>query len=562
MNYRQPGASYLAGILLEDGALSREELDAALTEQKNSGQRFCDVLTCGGRVTENRIASALAARLGLPLLSFEEIRPEERALALVPENVASRLRAMPLAVTVDGKISVAMADPLDMEAADELRLITGFEPAVSVASRGDIERAAIAYYRVKGSASEAAGSAAPEFSAPRERCGDVSEAEAGAAPVVRLVNSLLDQAARERASDIHIEPSEDGTRVRFRIDGHLVCCAEISASLHPALAARIKILAGMDIAEKRRPQDGRIFIKASGADIDIRVSSLPSIFGEKLVLRLLRQGGGTTSLESLGFGAKQRELLQNAVSAPNGIVLLTGPTGSGKSTTLYSLLNTLNEPSKNIITIEDPVEYTINGITQVQINEKIGLTFGSALRSILRQDPDIIMVGEIRDTETAQLAVRAALTGHLVLSTLHTNDAPSSVGRLVDMGVPSFLLSSSLRAVASQRLVRRLCPSCRARSSISAEMAVSSGLPQNAEIFAPAGCVECRSTGYSGRTVIAEIMQVDAKIREMIYNGAPSCELRREAKRLGMETLREAAAKKALSGETSVEEMLFTTLAE
>lgn len=562
MNYRQPGASRLADILLEDGALSREELDAALTEQKNSGQRLCDVLTRGGRVTENRIASALAARFGLPLLSFGEIRPEERALALVPESVASRLLVIPLAVTADGKIFVAMADPLDMEAADELRLLTGLEPAVSVASRSDIERAAVAYYRVKGSASEAAGSAAPEFSVQRERCGDVSEAEAGAAPVVRLVNSLLDQAARERASDIHIEPSEDGTRVRFRIDGRLVCGAEISASLHPALAARIKILAGMDIAEKRRPQDGRIFIKASGADIDIRVSSLPSIFGEKLVLRLLRQGGGAASLESLGFGVKQRALLQKAISAPNGIVLLTGPTGSGKSTTLYSLLNMLSEPSKNIITIEDPVEYTINGITQMQINEKIGLTFGSALRSILRQDPDIIMVGEIRDTETAQLAVRAALTGHLVLSTLHTNDAPSSVGRLVDMGVPPFLLSSSLRAVASQRLVRKLCPSCRVCSSISAELAASSGLPQNAEIFAPAGCIECRSTGYSGRTVIAEIMQVDAKIREMIYNGAPSGELRREAKRLGMETLREAAAKKALSGETSVEEMLFTTLGE
>lgn len=562
MSYRQSGISSLADILLEDGALSREELDAALAEQKNTGRRLCDVLTRGGCVTENRIASALAAQLGLPLLSFGEIRPEERALALVPESVASRLHVIPLSVNAGGKISVVMADPLDMEAADELRLLTGLEPAVSVASRSDIERAAIAYYRVKGSASEAAESAPPDFFVPRERYGDVSEAEAGAAPVVRLVNSLLDQAARERASDIHIEPSEGGTRVRFRVDGRLVRGAEISASLHPALAARIKILAGMDIAEKRRPQDGRIFIKASGADIDVRVSSLPSIFGEKLVLRLLRKGGEAASLESLGFDAKQRELLQNAISAPNGIVLLTGPTGSGKSTTLYSLLNMLDEPSKNIITIEDPVEYTIKGITQVQINEKIGLTFGSALRSILRQDPDIIMVGEIRDTETAELAVRAALTGHLVLSTLHTNDATSSVGRLADMGVPPFLLASSLRAVAAQRLVRRLCPSCRVRSRVSADLAFSSGLPQNAEIYAPTGCAECRSTGYSGRTVIAEIMPVDVKIREMIYNGAPSGELRREARRLGMETLREAAAKKVLAGETSVEEMLFTTLAE
>ena len=561
MSRRQFGVSPLADILLDCGVLSRGELDAALAEQKRAGLRLDETLVRGGYATDNRIAAALSSRLSLPLLSFDEIHPTEEALALIPESAAARLCVMPLAAA-GGKIFVAMADPLDMEAADEIRLITGREPEMSVAARGDLERAAVAYYRVKGSASEAAGSAPHEITAARERSGDVSEAEAGAAPVVRLVNSLLDQAARERASDIHIEPSDEGTRVRFRIDGRLVRGAEISAALHPALAARIKILAGMDISEKRRPQDGRIFIKASGADIDIRVSSLPSIFGEKLVLRLLRQGGGAASLESLGFDAKQRELLQKAINAPNGIVLLTGPTGSGKSTTLYSLLNMLNDPSKNIITIEDPVEYTINGITQVQINEKIGLTFGGALRSILRQDPDIIMVGEIRDAETAHLAVRAALTGHLVLSTLHTNDAPSSVGRLADMGVPPFLLASSLRAVAAQRLVRRLCPSCRAGAEVAAELASASGLPLGAEIFAPSGCAECRSTGYSGRTVVAEIMPVSAQIAEMIYRNAPAGELRREARRLGMETLREAAAKKVLSGETSAEEMLFTTLAE
>ena len=561
MSHRQFAASSLADILVGDGALSRREIDAALAGRRHSGLKLDELLTRGGYLTDNRIASALSARLGLPLLTFDGIHPTEEALALIPEKAAARLGVMPLSVD-DVKISVAMADPLDMEAADEIRLITGREPEISVAARGDLERAAVAYYRVKGSASEAAGSAAPEFAAARERRGDVSEAEAGTAPVVRLVNSLLDQAARERASDIHIEPSEEGTRVRFRIDGRLVRGAEISAALHPALAARIKILAGMDISEKRRPQDGRIFIKASGAEIDVRVSSLPSIFGEKLVLRLLRQGGGASSLESLGFDEGQRKLLEEAISAPNGIVLLTGPTGSGKSTTLYSLLNMLNEPSKNIITIEDPVEYTINGITQVQINEKIGLTFGSALRSILRQDPDVIMVGEIRDAETAHLAVRAALTGHLVLSTLHTNDAPSSVGRLTDMGVPPFLLAPSLRAVAAQRLVRRLCPSCRGRAAVTAELAASSGLPYGAEIFTPSGCAECRFTGYSGRTAVAEIMPAGAEIREMIYRCAPAGELRREARRLGMETLREAAAKKVLSGETSAEEMLFTTLAE
>ena len=493
-----------------------------------------------------------------------DVNPE-KILALIPEGVSlDVLRdrgVVPLSLD-GGVMTVAVTDYAATPDAQLLAAAAGARVDAALLPPAEVQSLIRSLYDIKSGVGQETLNAIEEVDDLSELARQEVMSDSVDAPVVRLVNSLLDQAARERASDIHIEPSDEGTRVRFRIDGRLVRGAEISAALHPALAARIKILAGMDISEKRRPQDGRIFIKASGADIDIRVSSLPSIFGEKLVLRLLRQGGGAASLESLGFDAKQRELLQKAINAPNGIVLLTGPTGSGKSTTLYSLLNMLNDPSKNIITIEDPVEYTINGISQVQINEKIGLTFGGALRSILRQDPDIIMVGEIRDAETAHLAVRAALTGHLVLSTLHTNDAPSSVGRLADMGVPPFLLASSLRAVAAQRLVRRLCPSCRARAEVAAELAAASGLPQGAEIFAPSGCAECRSTGYSGRTVVAEIMPVSAQIAEMIYRTAPAGERRSEARRLGMETLREAAAKKVLSGETSAEEMLFTTLAE
>lgn len=553
----------LGEILLADGAVGREALASALAEQKNSGARLFDILAGGGYVTENRLASALSSQLGIPLVTFGEIRPAAETLALVPESAARRLCIIPLAAA-GGEISIAMADPLDIEAEDEIRLLTGREPKICVAAKSDIERALVAHYRVKGSAKDAASRAGAGDAAvkTREECGDVSLSDAQAPPVVRLVNSLLDQAARERASDIHIEPSEGRTRVRFRIDGQLASGADVPSALHQALTARIKILAGMDISEKRRPQDGRMFIKASGADIDLRVSSLPSIFGEKLVLRLLRQGGAAKSLESLGFDERQIKLLCEAIGAPNGIVLLTGPTGSGKSTTLYSLLNMLNSPSKNIITIEDPVEYTIDGVTQVQINEKIGLTFGSALRSILRQDPDIIMVGEIRDSETARLAVRAALTGHLVLSTLHTNDAPSSVGRLTGIGVPPFLLAASLRAVVAQRLVRRLCPSCRRRAAVPASFAQMSGAREGAEIFAPAGCAECRFTGYSGRTAVAEIMPVTEEIRKLIYNGAPSGELRREAIAHGMETLRESVVRKTLSGCTSAEEALFTTLTE
>ena len=550
-------------ILLADGAVGREALASALAEQKNSGANLCDILISSGCVTENRLALALSAQLELPLAAFGEIHPTAETLALVPESAARRLRIMPLALT-GGKISIAMTDPLDIEAEDEIRMLTGRDVKISVAAKSDIERAIVAHYRVKGSAKEASSSAsAVEASIERHAEGrDVSLSDAEAAPVVRLVSSLLDQAVRERASDIHIEPLAGRTRVRFRIDGHLSSGADIPAELHQALTARIKILAGMDISEKRRPQDGRMLIKASGTDVDLRVSSLPSIFGEKLVLRLLRQGSAAASLASLGFDAKEINLLRDAINAPNGIVLLTGPTGSGKSTTLYSLLSMLNAPSKNIITIEDPVEYTIAGVTQVQINEKIGLTFGGALRSILRQDPDIIMVGEIRDSETARLAVRAALTGHLVLSTLHTNDAPSSVSRLIDMGVPPFLLAASLRAVAAQRLVRRLCPACRKRAAAPASFAQISGARECEEIFAPAGCAECRFTGYSGRTVIAEIMPVTKEIREMIYNGVTPGELRSKAMSLGMETLREAAVRKTLAGDTSAEETLFTTLTE
>ncbi|OUO92685.1 GspE/PulE family protein [Cloacibacillus sp. An23] len=560
MEGRPRSVPALGEILLKDGAITRELLDDALERRKRTGLKLDEVLVSRGYVTESRIAAALARSLGLPLLTFGDMRPTAEALSLVPEGVAARLCVMPLFVTPDGGIAVATADPLDMEAADELRLLTGREPSPKVAARGDIERAAVAHYRVRGSADAAAADGGARDAA-LEKPGSI-EAEAGSAPVARLVNSLLEQAARERASDIHIEPLEDGTRVRFRIDGRLSHGADIPPALHPALAARVKILAGMDISEKRRPQDGRILFRSAGNCIDVRVSSLPSIFGEKIVMRLLRRGGGAAGLEDLGFGERERRALREAISSPNGIVLLTGPTGSGKSTTLYSLLSMLNEPSKNIVTIEDPVEYTIKGVTQMQINEKIGLTFGGALRSILRQDPDVIMIGEIRDSETAHLAVRAALTGHLVLSTLHTNDAPSSVGRLVDMGVPPFLLASSLRAVAAQRLVRKLCPSCRKRADArgaAAELGLSA---VGAWVYEPAGCPECRFTGYSGRTVVAEIMPVGSGLRRMIYDGASSDELRREARRFGMETLREAALRKTLAGETSLEETLFATQAE
>ncbi|MDO5115321.1 MAG: ATPase, T2SS/T4P/T4SS family [Synergistaceae bacterium] len=558
----------LGELLMKAGAISQSNLDAALAEQKVSHLRLGEILIKDGYLTENHLAEALSQQLELPQVSLRNIRPQQEALSMVPENVATRLNVMPIELKGHNTIVVAMADPMDTYAVDELYLLTNREIEIRVATMTDIRKALVSYYRVQTSVNDAMADVMRQEQAggsdiitvSQTTAQDVTNIAADAAPVVRLVNSILEQAVREKASDIHIEPSEGVTRVRLRIDGTLFSNIEIPGNLHLPLVARIKILSGMDIAEKRRPQDGRILIKVAGSRIDLRVSTLPSIFGEKVVLRLLDQNSDRIGIEKLGFDEHQQKLLKESITASNGIVLVTGPTGSGKSTTLYSLLEILNEPTKNIITLEDPVEYTIGGITQIQINEKIGLTFGSALRSILRQDPDIIMVGEIRDTETAHLAVRVALTGHLVLSTLHTNDAPTSINRLVDMGVPRFLLASSLRAIVAQRLVRTLCPHCKEKQIISEAMEEETGIPRGTTVYAPKGCPECRFTGYKGRTVISEIMPINHAIKTMINDGASEQQLREEARRSGMLTLREDARKKVEEGVTSVEEMLFTTL--
>ena len=570
MAHQQIKIIRLGELLPNAGVISQENLKAALAEQKVSHLRLGEILIKEGYLTENHLAEALAQQLDLQQVSMVKMRPQQEALALVPENVAARLNILPLELVGDDKIVIAMADPMDTYAVDELYLLTNREIEIRVATSTDIHKALVNYYRVQTSVHDAmadvmkqeqAVQSAPNIvTVSQTTAQDVTNIAADAAPVVRLVNSILEQAVREKASDIHIEPSDSMTRVRFRIDGTLFSNIEIPSNLHLPLIARIKILSGMDIAEKRRPQDGRILIKVAGSRIDLRVSTLPSILGEKVVLRLLDQSNDRIGMERLGFSDVQQEMLREAIRASNGIVLVTGPTGSGKSTTLYSLLEILNDPSKNIITLEDPVEFTIAGLTQIQINERIGLTFGSALRSILRQDPDIIMVGEIRDTETAHLAVRVALTGHLVLSTLHTNDAPTAINRLVDMGVPRFLLASSLRAVLAQRLVRSLCPHCRERLFVNAAMEAETGIPEGTAVYGPKGCPECRFTGYKGRTVIAEVMMIDNTLRAMINDGASEQELRDYARRFGMITLREDARRKVEEGVTSIDEMLFTTI--
>ena len=560
----------LGELLIKAGAITKADLDAALEEQRVSQMRLGEILIKNGYLTELHLAEALSEQLEIPFISLVKLRPEQDALSLVPENVAARLNVMPIALSGNDRIIIAMSDPMDALAVDELRMLTTREIDIRIATATDINKALSAHYRVHTSVNEAMadikkheGTAAPDIvSISQTRAQDVSSVSADDAPVVRLVNSILEQGVREKASDIHIEPSDETTRVRLRIDGTLFSSIEIPKNLHLSLIARIKILSGMDIAEKRRPQDGRILIRVGGRRLDLRVSTIPSMFGEKAVLRLLDQSNENVGLGKLGFDDEQLTALNKAVSASYGIFLITGPTGSGKSTTLYSLLEVINDPKVNIITLEDPVEYTIPGITQIQINEKTGLTFGSTLRSVLRQDPDKLMVGEIRDSETAHLAVRIALTGHLVLSTLHTNDAPTAINRLVDMGVPRFLLASSVRGVAAQRLVRKLCPNCKKEIVISEHVSSEVGLPSGTKLYSPVGCPACRFTGYSGRTAIAELMMIDPDLRDMINNASPEQVIRDHARNHGMKTLREAALKKVLDGVTSIEEMLSITMGD
>ena len=560
----------LGELLIDNGSISQENLDEALLEQKTSQMRLGEVLIKKGYISELHLAEALSKQLEIPFVSLTRNRPKQEALSAIPENVATRLNVIPLELIDETHIVLAMSDPMDSLAIDEISMLTRREVVVQVATISDIHRAFSSSYRVQTNVQEAMVDIQKQDGS-RNQAGDlvtlsptsaqdVSTISSTDAPVVKLVNSIFEQAVREKASDIHIEPSEGVTNVRLRIDGTMFQNFEIPRNLHLPLIARIKILSGMDISEKRRPQDGRILIQMANRRIDLRVSSIPSIFGEKIVLRLLDQSNENVGMDKLGFEPELIEKLSKAITASNGIFLITGPTGSGKSTTLYSILEIINTPGVNIITLEDPVEYTIPGITQIQINEKIDVTFSNTLRSILRQDPDKLMVGEIRDSETAHLTVRVALTGHLVLSTLHTNDAPTAINRLVDMGVPPFLLSSSLRGVLAQRLVRKLCPNCKKEEIVTDAIAAETGIPAGSKVYSPVGCPSCRYTAYSGRTVVSELMLIDSNLREMISNSAPEDKIREYARQNGMKLLRESALSKVMDGSTSIEEMLCVSM--
>ncbi|HVO22008.1 MAG TPA: type II secretion system ATPase GspE [Candidatus Margulisiibacteriota bacterium] len=560
-------ARSLEAFLVEEGGVSEETLEKA-RERQRDGKALGDVLQEMGAIDPKRWAEALAKHFGLP---FSERLPEDgdvlELINQLPINFAKRCLLLPVAR--DGNtVLVATADPASLGPLDDVRLLLRMPIRVMVAP-GPVIVDAInrVYDMASGSASELMDGLDEErldlMATDLEEPRDLLESD-DEAPIIRLVNSLLFQAAKDRASDIHIEPFERDLTVRFRIDGILYDIISPPKRFQPVIISRVKIMAGLNIAEKRLPQDGRIRIRLAGKDIDIRVSIVPTSFGERVVMRLLDKATTVLQLEELGLAGMKLDLVHKLIKQSHGILLVTGPTGSGKTTTLYAALSKINTSDKNIITIEDPVEYQLHGIGQIQVNPKIELTFASGLRSILRQDPDVIMVGEIRDLETAEIAIQAALTGHLVFSTLHTNDSFGSITRLLDMGIEPFLVSSSVIAVMAQRLVRRLCPSCRAPYQPTREELEELGItPQRMlgkTVYKPGeGCAQCKRTGYRGRTGIHELLVVDDEVRTLIMKSADAATIRRAATARGMNTLREDGADKVVEGLTSIEEILRVT---
>jgi len=543
-------------MLLEEGLLDEETLERAIARQAERGLPLRDLLVDEGLVDEGDLVRALATRRGIEFVDLDETALDPAAAALVPEYLRRRYRLLPIGFE-DGRLVVAMADPGNVLAIDDVRAVSGQDVKVVAATAEDIEAADRAANRLDATVGDLAELA---IGTEEEAFTDLDlETAVEEAPVVKLVSSVLARAVVERASDIHFEPGERELRIRFRIDGVLHEVMTTSRSVANAVVSRIKILADMDIAERRLPQDGRVSLRLGSRSVDLRVATLPSIYGEKAVIRILDKSGGIAPLDELGFLPYNLERYRRAYTRPYGTILVTGPTGSGKTTTLYSTLAELNRPEVNIITVEDPVEYRLEGITQMQVNRRAGLDFAGALKSILRADPDIVLIGEIRDGETAKIATEAALTGHLVLSTLHTNDAPSSVNRLVDMGVEPFLVSSALDAVVAQRLARRLCERCKAPVDPDPEvLAEAEAVLGETEptLFRAVGCKLCAQTGYRGRIALNEVMLVTEEISRRVVERSSSEALGRTAVAQGMRTLRADGMVKVALGLTSMEEVL------
>jgi len=549
----------LGDILLESGLVTQQQLTEAYDEHQRAGRALGRVLVERGFLTESQLVAALAEQIGLRFIDLSDYPVDGAALARVPAALCRRYNALPVAFE-DGKLVVAMSDPANVFAIDDIRSLTGLEVKPAVATKADVTNAINRYHRSDGDLDDLSMAVVDAADSEEEDLSKVSQVVEDA-PIVKFVNLLITQAIQDRASDIHIEPTEKDLRVRFRIDGVLHEIMRSPKNIQSGVISRLKIMAEINIAERRVPQDGRLSVNANGKKIDLRVATLPTVWGEKVVMRVLDNSTAMLKLSDLGFSDANYESYAQSFTKPYGMILVTGPTGSGKSTTLYATLNIVSRPEINVITVEDPVEYRIPGINQVQTNVKAGLTFASALRSILRSDPDVVLIGEVRDHETAQIAIEAALTGHLVLTTLHTNDAPSAVTRLVEMGIEPFLVGSALDCVLAQRLARRLCQKCREPYTPEPEALITSRFPWKQDeplptLYRPVGCSNCAKTGYRGRLALQEVMPVSEEIERLAVERASAVQISHVAREQGMTTLRDDGMLKVLQGVTTLEEIL------
>lgn len=558
----------IADVLIEDGLLLPSQLEEVVALQKQQGGRIVKLLTSKGYVTDQDMAISMGRCLDVPPINLAKVHPPEEVTSLIPKEIARAHKLAPVC-KLGNKLFVAMADPMNVLAIDDLRQRTKLEIVPMITTEKAIEDAlagvstgGMAMDDVMRDAAEEANSAVEEIKERTDNLDlDKLRDQGDEGPVIKVVNMILVQAIKEKASDIHIEPFEKTIKLRYRVDGALVEASSPPKALQLPMASRIKILAGLDIAERRLPQDGRFRIRVAGKEIDLRISFLPTVYGEKIVIRLLDKSALSGSVSNLGLDERTMGIFQRAIDAPHGMILVTGPTGSGKTTTLYSVLQELNNPKYNIVTVEDPVEYQLVGINQVAVKADIGLTFASALRSILRQDPDIVMIGEIRDQETADIAVKAALTGHQVLSTLHTNDAAGAISRLDDMGIEPFLISSSVILTCAQRLVRRICPNCKEEFTPEPDIFEKLETPEliGERFYRGAGCERCKGRGYAGRAAVLEVLPVSEPIRKLIVKRASASVIKNQAVQEGMKTLRMAGIDKAREGITTLEEVLGVT---
>jgi type IV pilus assembly protein PilB len=564
----------LLELLVKENLLTVEQAQKATTEQRKTGERLGTILKRLGFLSDEEILDFLSRKYGIPVINLQRVEVTEEIVKLVKKEIVQRYQVFPVR-KVGNTLTLALSDPTVVLAIDDVQFATGLHVIPVLASESAIKEAIDKAY-VDSAArldeilktGEGVGADALELVDRGAQKVDITELgeEAGEAPVIRFVNLILADAIRKRASDIHLEPYEKVFRVRYRIDGVLHDVMAPPKQMEAAILSRVKIMANMDIAERRLPQDGRISVKFSSKEVDLRVSSLPTIFGEKIVMRILDKSGVVLDLQKLGFEEDDLERFRKIIQTPYGMILVTGPTGSGKSTTLYAAVSTINSAEINIMTAEDPVEYNLPGVNQVHVREDIGMTFQIALRSFLRQDPDVILVGEMRDTETASIAIRAALTGHLVFSTLHTNDAPSTVTRLLDMGIVPFLVSSSLLMVVAQRLCRRICVECREPIELPLSVLLDVGFkPEEAEgikVYKGLGCANCANTGYRGRMAIHEILYINPELQDAIVKLRPANELKEIATKHGMRTLRQSGLRKVALGMTTLDEIIRVTFAD